>query len=120
MISQRQIQKKYAALLKDVATNDYYKIDLTNRVNCYKCVCGHITKTKDIGPGVTPFMHRCEKCGKMANSSFYVDIAPQQKPTEEWYRPSLKEVMKLRSDIFLLDHIFNGGLNVRKIKTNEQ
>ena len=120
MISQRQIQKKYASLLKDVATNDYYKIDLTNRVNCYKCVCGHITKTKDIDPGVTPFMHRCEKCGKMANSSFYVDIAPQQKPTEEWYRPSLKEVMKLRSDIFLLDHIFNGGLNVRKIKTNKQ
>ena len=33
---------------------------------------------------------------------------------------SLKEVMKLRSDIFLLDHIFNGGLNVRRIKTNER
>ena len=115
MISQREIQRKYAALLMDVATNDYYKIDLINRVNCYKCTCSHITKTKDVDPGVTPFMHRCEKCGKKANSSFYVDIAPNQKPTEEWYRPSLKEVMKLRCDVFLLDHLFNGGLISRKL-----
>ena len=116
MISKKQVEKKYAALLKNVANNDYYKIDLTNRVNCYTCICGHITKTRDVDAGVTPFMHKCEKCGKVAYSTFYKDISPNQKPTEEWYRPSLMECMKLRHEYYMLDHVLNGGLLVRKIK----
>lgn len=103
--------------MEDVATSDFYKIDLTNRVTCYTCsACRHITKTKDIDVGVTPFMFVCEKCGNNANSSFYKDIAPTQNPTVEWYRPSLKEVFKLRKDEFLVDHILRGGLHFRIIK----
>jgi RNase P subunit RPR2 len=117
MESQRQVERKYNKLMNDVKTSDYYKIDLTNRVNCYTCQkCNHITKTKDIDSGVIPFMFTCEKCGGTAYSSFFRDIAPNQQPTIEWYRPTLKQVMKMRKkDNGILDHIFNGGLDYRKI-----
>ena len=49
MISQRELERKFNKLLKEVETNDFYtEIDLTNRVNCYVCENGHLTKTKDI------------------------------------------------------------------------
>jgi hypothetical protein len=117
MISQRQIERDYNKLLKDVATNDFYKTDLTNRVNCYKCQkCGHVTKTIDIDSGVTPFIFGCEKCGGEAHSTFFKDIAPNQKPSFEWYRPTLKETIKMRKDEDELEHILKGGLAYRKLK----
>lgn len=116
MENKREIKKKYEKLIHDVKTSDYYlKIDLTNRVNCYQCKCGHITKTKDVDPGVTPFMFRCEKCNDLATSNFYKDIAPWQNPTIEWYRPTLEECLKNKNKPAFLDHVFNGGLNDRKI-----
>lgn len=116
MKSQREIVKKYQALLSRVAKDDYYKIDLANRVNCYVCSCGHITKTRDIDPGVTPAMHQCESCEKLAHSTFYRDVAPTVKPTQEWYRPTLDECLKSKKSEALLDHIFKGGLLCRPIK----
>lgn len=115
-MNKKEIKRKYSKLLKDVATKDFYKIDLTNRVNCYVCDCGHITKTKDIDAGVTPFYHNCESCGRYARSTFYKDIAPHKLPTEEWYRPTLEQVLKIRRNYGLLDHVLNGGLDVRKIQ----
>ena len=117
MESQRYVQKKYNELLEKVKTDEYYDIDLENRVNCYHCKCGHITKTQDIDKGVTPAFFGCEKCGEMAHSSFYHDIAPNQEPTIEWYRPTLKQVLKMRKNEAMLDHILSGGLDHRKIKT---
>lgn len=113
-MSKRHIERRYNALLKDVETKDFYKVDLSNRVNCYVCTeCKHITKTKDIDAGVTPFLHYCEKCGNMAQSTFYKDIVPDFKPTEEWYRPTLKEVLKMKYNT--QEHILQGGLHFRKI-----
>lgn len=100
--------------MKSVNEDDYYKIDLTNRVNCYRCRCGHITKTRDIDPGVTPFMFKCQKCGDYAQSTMYKDIAPNQEPTIEWYRPSIEVLLKLRKRDEVLEHVFNGGLLDRK------
>jgi transcription elongation factor Elf1 len=114
MESQRSTEKRYKKLLQNVAIDDYYKIDLNNRFNCYVCKCGHITKTVDIDAGVTPFMFSCEKCGNMATSTYYKDIAPEQQPTIEWYRPTLKQVLKLRKNEAMLDHVLNGGLQYRK------
>jgi len=115
-----QLEKKYADLMHDVANDVYYKVDLTNRVNCYVCECGHITKTKDVDPGVTPFMFNCEKCGGMAKSRFYTDIAPEKKPTIEWYRPTLEQVKKMhrKKDFGTIDHILNGCLVNRAISRN--
>lgn len=110
MLSQREVEIQYAKLMEDVKTNEFYtKISLENRVNCYVCECGKITKTKDIDAGVTPFVHKCE-CGKFAKSTMYRDIKPSLQPTEEWYRPNLQECLKLRDKLGHLEHIFNGGL----------
>jgi hypothetical protein len=115
MISQRELERKFTALMKSVKEDDFYKIDLSNRVNCYKCQCGHITKTKDSDAGVTPFKHKCEECGDFSTSTFYTDILPDQKPTQEWYRPSLRELLKIRKNEPLLDHVLKGGLMSRAI-----
>lgn len=119
-MTKEHIKKKYENLIKEVETSDYYKIDLTNRVNCYSCYCGHITKTIDIDAGVTPFMFSCEKCGENAQSSMFRDIAPLQQPTIEWYRPTLEEVLKMKNEPWLLDHILKGGLAHRKRNRNIQ
>lgn len=108
-MTKKHIAKLYANLLKDVATKDFYKIDITNRVNCYRCTqCQRFTKTKDVDAGVTPFIHKCEYCGGTAQSTFYHDVAQSQKPTQEWYRPSLEQVLKM--DEWMRDHVLQGGL----------
>lgn len=113
--SKKVVTEKYLSLINDVDTKDFYDIDLTNRFNCYVCSCGHITKTKDVDAGVTPFMFTCEECGNFARSTFYNDIVPDKLHTIEWYRPSLKEILKLRKKPSSLEHVLNGGLMHRKI-----
>ncbi len=114
-LSKRQVEKRYNKLLADVKKSDFYtSIDLNNRVNCYVCSCGHITKTKDIDSGVTPFIFTCEKCEREARSTFFKDIAYGQNPTFEWYRPTLKQVLKMRKNPAWLDHVLKGGLDYRK------
>lgn len=110
-----EIENQYNDLLHSVKTEKYYtSVDLTNRVNCYTCNhCGHITKTKDIDPGVTPMFFSCEKCSSMSTSNFYIDKSPNQLPTIEWYRPTLKEVLDMDNNV--RDHVLNGGLVHRKI-----
>jgi hypothetical protein len=113
-MSRREIAIRYKSLMNDVATKDFYKVDLTNRVNCYVCtVCKRITKTKDVDPGVTPFMFSCDYCKSMAYSTGYRDIAPEIKHTHEWYRPSLESVFKMRDG--MVEHILKGGLDSRKL-----
>ena len=111
MLSARHVENEYNKMLKQHAEGAK-----PNAFNCYKCTaCGHVTKTVDVDSGVTPFMHRCEECGEMAKSTFYSDIAPGQEPTQEWYRPTLKQVLKLRRKPAMLDHVLSGGLDVRII-----
>lgn len=113
MKSQREIERKYNKMLES-----HKELVAPNRVNCYVCNhCGYITKTIDVDKGVTPFMHNCEKCNGLARSTFYQDIAPNQKPTQEWFRPTLKQALKMKRNEDMLDHLFGGGLDVRTIKT---
>lgn len=89
-----------------------------NKKNTYRCSCGHSTHTIDVDKGVTPFMHSCEKCKNFAQSSMY--SGPQNiVPTQEWYRPTLKQCLKMRTKEHsegVLDHVLQGGLNNRQIK----
>ena len=113
-MTREEITKKYEQLLNDVATQDYYKVDLTNRLNAYVCqLCGHGTVTKDVSAGVTPFMHQCEMCGGMAYSAMY-RVLTDRKPTQEWYRPTLEELLEM--DKWMVEHVLNGGLANRKIE----
>lgn len=109
-----KITIKYKKMVKDVE-NWMRNIDLYYRVNNYICEdCGHVTKTKDVDHGVTPFIHTCEYCGGNANSTFYNDFDPELPVTQEWYRPPLEECYKLPEGD--LDHVLRGGLIPRKIK----
>ena len=99
----KRIKKQYTDLLKIVKTSNFFKTDLSKLVNCYVCECGHITKTIDVDAGVTPFFHICEKCGQKAKSTLYIDIAPQQQPTQEWYRPSLDQVISIKNNDSLVE-----------------
>lgn len=107
-ISERELERKYSKL--DIKPAD------PNRTNCYTCHCGHVMKTIDINYGVTPMFMACEHCGGQSVSSFYKDIHPDLAPTHEWFVPTLQEIKKYRRNLGMLDHIFNGGLEIRKIK----
>lgn len=115
-ISQRELERLYNSLLYEVKTKEFYtEVDLSDRTNIYHCGCRHQTITKDVDAGVTPFTHTCEKCGGMAKSSFYSSKGTGQVATQEWYRPTLKECLKLRKKPELLNHVLQGGLLNRKI-----
>lgn len=109
--------KDYEKLIEDVKTKEYFtSINLNNRINCYVCSCKHITKTIDIDAGCIPMFHTCEKCGDTARSSFFKDLDVSKKPTQEWYRPDLKEFLNLCSNE--KEHVLKGGLICRKIHEN--
>lgn len=118
MISQREVTRRYNSLLKSVAEDYFYKIDLKNRVNCYTCELGHITKTQDIDAGVTPMMMQCRVCGGVSRSHYYKDIEPELKVHGVWYRPTLKQVMKMRKNPSMIDHILMGGLEYKENEMN--
>lgn len=117
MQSQREIEREYQKHLE----NPIYQEEIPdNRVNCYTCKNGHITKTIDIAIGTTPFIIHCktEGCSCDATSSFYKDIAPYLQPTHEWFRPTVKETIKFRNkNPGMVDHILMGGLDLRPIKS---
>jgi hypothetical protein len=107
-VSDREIDRRYAKLkIIDQAPN---------RVNCYVCSCGYVTKTIDRHVGVTPMMITCDCCKGRATTSFYRDSHPDLEPEYEWFMPTLDEVKKYRRNQAMLDHIFNGGLDYRRIK----
>lgn len=105
----------------------YYKITIAyaagksvkGRVNCYICPdCRHVTKTTCLDEGVTPAFFACEKCNGLARTTFFEDVAPEQKPTFAWFRPALNRVLAIRHrDPRLVAHILNGGLHYRRIAT---
>jgi transcription elongation factor Elf1 len=105
----RSMTKKYTLVKTELAE--------LNRFNCYVCSsCNYITKTVDVHKGTTPMFLGCNSCGKQAISTWYKDIAPEQKPELEWYTPTLKEFIKLRNNPGMVDHILMGGLELRKVK----
>lgn len=106
-------EKAYEKLLAEVDESNFIP-----RENCYLCPhCGHVTKTVDINSGISPFMMACEKCNQYARSSFYEDLAPEQGPTWEWYRPELHEFLyRYKTSPQTREHILQGGLMVRPVR----
>lgn len=112
MKSVRELKESFRALFP------YHGSDISlieGRINCYKCPDNHITRTKEIHLGITPFTHDCDICGKIAVSSLHVDISPNTDIAGEWYRPQLKQLIKLRRFGNIVDHVLSGGLLYRKI-----
>lgn len=108
-ISEREIERKYSKL--DIKAAD------PNRINCYTCSrCKYTMKTIDVHYGVTPMFLRCDCCGGRSQSTWYSDVIPDKKPEYEWRVPTLSELKKYKRNPAMLDHIFNGGLELFTIK----
>jgi len=115
MISQREVERQMARIINILDKKEEDVVE-KSKINCYLCPsCKHITKTIDVDKGTTPFRFNCEKCGNAALSTFYQDHAPDREPTVEWYRPPLKQILKLRKKKDQLNHILQGGLVPRFI-----
>jgi hypothetical protein len=120
-MTNKHVMRLYFALIQSVKTDEFYtSIDLSNRVNLYRCKNGHEVKTKDIDPGVTPFIIPCPICHVDAYSSGYRDKAARLKVTHVWFRPSLAALSKLnKTHKMVVEHVLNGGLIYRKLKKGE-
>lgn len=119
MNKEAEVIEAYQALVHRVNTDGFFtKQNLTDRFDCYKCNhCKHVTKIVYREPGVTPFMHRCEKCEEQAESTFGQDIVPDQEPTLTWFRPKQETVIEMwkKGMESLVQHILNGGLITQTI-----
>lgn len=115
-ISKNQVITRYNAIVALIASKPE---TVRGRVNCYVCrkpECRHITKTICIHEGTTPALFHCEKCGEVADSSGFRDLAPNERSTIMWYRPVLKEVVKMRkTHPLIVEHILKGGLGYKRI-----
>jgi len=116
-MKKEQIIKEYNKMLKFPELSGDVPAD---RFNCYVCKeCETITKTIDVDKGTTPFFHTCSntECDGFATSTFYDDILPNENPIQEWFRPTLDETLQYfkEGNLGLVDHIINGGLDIRKI-----
>jgi hypothetical protein len=88
--------------------------------NAYACpVCGGLTVTIDVDPGVTPAFLACraagdvDLCTGVARSFWYrVNGLPIGEPAWEWYRPTEQEARRL--DPYSRSHVGMGGLLLRK------
>lgn len=111
MISLREIKRK----LHECKTH-YKNEEWEGKVNCYLCIeCGKTTKTVHVDGGTIPAIFACNHCGGIARSTLYEDTAPDEEAVIEWYRPDVKELLKMRRKRMEkdLNHILNGGLTWR-------
>ncbi len=109
MISQREVTRRYNDIV------ECYKNEKPNGKNIYRCPNNHTMVTNDIDAGVTPFMKMCLKCHYMGTSSMY-GYVPETLPIDaEWYRPTLKQALKMRDKPEMLEHVLNGGLEFRVV-----
>jgi hypothetical protein len=109
----KEITRRYKKML---GMANYSDPVIPNRTNCYSCKdCEHFTKTIEIDHGIVPFTIPCEKCKGDAINCYYYDLAQDQAPTLEWYRPTIEQTFKRRKDKDWLYHVLMGGLDSRKV-----
>lgn len=85
-------------------------------INVYHCgSCGRDRVTINLDAGVTPMYLRCDQCGGQSVSRWY-RVDQTLMPEYAWYRPH-----NLRGfDAAMRDHIERGGLDLRKIESEDR
>lgn len=111
MESVRSVTRKYLEMVKLAESQE----PSYGTVNVYDCSNGHSTTTKDVDKGTTPFVIGCRFCKELAQSRMYRTGQNPEVIHVEFYRPSLKEALKLRKNPNLLEHVLNGGLLKREV-----
>lgn len=85
--------------------------------HCYSC--GNMISTVKLTHGETATNIKCNRKGcksiMLRNDNVY-KYNKELKDTYEWWRPDLNWLKKNRDKLSLLDHIFKGGLILRKIR----
>ena len=116
-MTKKHIKTKYSSMLASIEQNKESMAEKKGMVNCYTCEsCGHVQKLMYADTGVTPFIISCNVCTSgHSKSSFLRDTRPFVIAEQEWFRPSLEETLKLKSD-WELEHVLNGGLLRRQRK----
>ena len=112
-MTKKQIEKKYNALVGRIEDMGIYDGRGTvDRYECEKCGCVMHTTYKD--KGVTPFATSCRECGGLMRhtKTFSKEVVPTHIKVINWYRPTLKQVLKMPDGI--VEHILNGGLILEK------
>lgn len=92
--------------------------DIRPRINVYTCrTCERSIVTVDRDEGVTPFLLGCRVGGRCAGTMQSACYRADQTltPTYEWFKPSLKNAR--RKGPAMLDHVKQGGLDIRPIVT---
>lgn len=87
------------------------------RINEYRCKRGHVTATRDLHEGTTPFMIGCKTdgCSEAAYSSFY-RVSGRLLPSHEFFRPTPAQTAAMDAQYGgYADHVAKGGLCLRKI-----
>ena len=113
-ITRNHITKRYNDMLKKYTPEKLQEFEKGVKTHAYECVKGHRIMTIDINPGTTPVLIKCQQCNNFATSQGYHKT--KEEPKIEWYRPTLKEVLKQISKgrWAMADHVLNGGLEKRK------
>lgn len=112
-MKKKDIEKAYNKLVSEIESIDMY--DGRNTVDRYTCdCCGYMVYTTYKDKGVTPFMIRCTRCGgtMFHDKTYNKEIVPKHIIVLDWYRPSLKQTLKLSEGE--IDHVLNGGLLLKK------
>lgn len=112
-MTRKEIERQYNRMVCDIVESEMY--DVRNTVDRYVCEkCGKQIHTAYRDKGVTPFTIICPTCGGIMKhtQTFDRNEVPDNVEVREWYRPSLKETLKM-SDGWI-DHIINGGLVLSK------
>lgn len=126
-ISVRQVTRDYNKIASWLERN-HPKVESSDCDDCktiqtYRCHCGKDTHTWIADYGTVPMFHNCSACGDMATSNGKKEIQESELPEidEVWYFPKLEEVLKLRKNPSLLDHVLNGGLlNIKTHKLKDE
>lgn len=108
-MTKEDIEKRYNQLVNSIEKKEMY--DGRGTVDRYTCgTCGHIIYTTYRDKGVTPYTIRCNRCGgtKYHDKTYNKKTVPSYVMITDWYRPSLKDVLKMSDG--MIDHILNGGL----------
>lgn len=112
-MEKKYIEKEYKKLVDSIENLRMY--DGRGTVDRYVCEkCGYTIFTTYRDKGVTPFTIRCSRCnGTMFHDKTYEKgQVPENLVIKDWYRPSLKETLKLSEG--MIEHILNGGLILEK------
>lgn len=105
-MNKEQLTQKYNQMVSNIRCYDG-----RGTVDEYACKdCGNKVHTTYGVLGVTPFVIKCNQCGRsmMHDKTYKKDSFPNNIEVKKWVRPSLEDFLRMNNST--QEHILNGGL----------